>query len=281
VPEYVLNHHQAGERERLALMSRLLDPMHRRHLERAGVGPGARTLEVGCGNGTMSAWLAARVAPSGRAVAVDLDLSLADAGVPALELRQADIMAGPVPPQRFDLVTCRAVLHHLADAEAAAANLVASARPGGAIVLIEPDFLPATVAEPEAVRRFWAGWLAWSRSQGIDYFVGRRLPQMLHCLGVTDIEAIAETALFNGGSQWADYWRLTVTELRPRLDEWGEFHAGEIDAFLRECGDPARWTQVIAFTAVRGRAPLDDAARSDDAESAISDPGDLSSGRSV
>jgi protein-L-isoaspartate O-methyltransferase len=72
VPEYVLDHHQEGERQRLALMSRLLDPMHRRHLDELGVEQGARTLEVGCGNGSMSAWLAERVAPGGRAVAVDL-----------------------------------------------------------------------------------------------------------------------------------------------------------------------------------------------------------------
>jgi hypothetical protein len=29
VPEYVLDHHQEAGRQRLALMSRLLDPMHR------------------------------------------------------------------------------------------------------------------------------------------------------------------------------------------------------------------------------------------------------------
>jgi SAM-dependent methyltransferase len=255
VSEYVLDHHQEGERGRLALMSRLLDPMHRRYLERAGAEPGVRTLEVGCGNGSMSVWLAAQVGPSGRAVAVDLDLSLADASVPALELRQADIMAGPVQPGNFDLVTCRAVLHHLADPAAAAANLVASARPGGAIVLIEPDFLPVTVAEPAEVRQFWDGWLAWSRSEGIDYLIGRRLPQMVRDLGVTGIEAVAETALFNGGSLWADYWRLTVTQLRPRLEASGELESGQIDAFLRRCADPAWWTQVIAFTAVHGRAP--------------------------
>src|SRR5438445_8071358 len=85
--EYVLDHHQEGERERLALMSQLLDPMHRRHVERLGIGPGARTLEVGCGNGSISAWLAGRVGPTGGAVAVDLDLSLVDAEVPHLELR--------------------------------------------------------------------------------------------------------------------------------------------------------------------------------------------------
>jgi len=40
---------------------------------------------------------------------------------------------------------------------------VASARPGGAILLIEPDFLPVSVAESPEIRAFWDGWLAWSR----------------------------------------------------------------------------------------------------------------------
>ena len=174
-------------------MSRLLDPMHRRHIDRLGIGPGARTLEVGCGNGSMSAWLAGQVAPGGQAVAVDLDLSLAGADAPGLEFREADILAGPVEPGNFDLVTARAVLHHVADAPAGAANLVASARAGGAILLIEPDFLPVSVAEPAGIRAFWQGWLAWSREQGIDYFICRRLPAMLAGLGLREVTATAET----------------------------------------------------------------------------------------
>ena len=236
-------------------MSRLLDPMHRRHLERLGAGPGARTLEVGCGNGSISAWLAGRIAPGGRAVAVDLDLSLLDADVPGLECRQADILAGPVGPGDFDLVTARAVLHHVADAEAAVANLVTSAKPGGTILLIEPDFLPVSIAEPPEVRAFWQGWLAWSREQGIDYFIGRRLPAMLSRLGLKDVGATAETALYNGGSLWAVYWRQTVIELRPRLIDSGKLDDRSIDTFLAQCADPAWWTQTIAFTAVDGRAP--------------------------
>jgi tRNA A58 N-methylase Trm61 len=61
--EYVLNHHREGEGKRLALMSQLLDPMQRRYIESLNIGPGARTLEVGCGNGSISEWLAQRVAP--------------------------------------------------------------------------------------------------------------------------------------------------------------------------------------------------------------------------
>lgn len=255
MPEYVLDHHREGERDRLDLMSRLLDPLHRRRIEALGIGPGARTLEAGCGNGSISAWLAARVAPGGHAIAVDLDLSLVDADVPGLELRQADIVARPVPPGDFDLVTARAVLHHVADAPAAIANLVAGVRPGGAILLIEPDFLPVSVAEPEDARRFWEGWLAWSRGAGIDYHIGRRLPAALAGLGMERIEATAETALYDGGSPWADYWTRTVVELRGRLVASGALDERTIDAFLAHCADPGWWTQTIAFTAVAARAP--------------------------
>jgi SAM-dependent methyltransferase len=186
-------------------------------------------------------------------VAVDLDLSLVDADVPGLELRKADILAGPVQPGDFDLVTARAMLHHVAGAEAAVVNLVASARPGGAVLLIEPDFLPVSVAEPPEVRAFWDGWLAWSREQGIDYFIGRRLPAMLSGLGLEDVGATAETAHYNGGSAWAGYWRQTVAELRTRLVASGRLDNRSIDTFLAWCADPGWWTQTIAFTAAAGR----------------------------
>ena len=87
--------------------------VHRRYLQSLGViKSGLRTLEVGCGNGSISASLARQVAPDGRAIAVDLDLSLVDAHLPNLEFRKADIMAGPAEPGSFDLITARAVLHH-------------------------------------------------------------------------------------------------------------------------------------------------------------------------
>jgi SAM-dependent methyltransferase len=256
MPEYVLGHHLKGEGERLALMSELLDPMHRRYLESLNiVKSGARTLEVGCGNGSISAWLARQVAPDGRAVAVDLDLSLVDVHLPNLELRKEDIIDQPVEPGGFDLVTARAVLHHVADAKAAIANLIASLRPGGAILLIEPDFLPVAIAEPPEVRAFWSGWLAWSRDRGIDYQIGRTLAPRLAALGIEKIGGTAETAIYNGTSLWADYWIQTIRELREDLTSSGKLSTALVDIFLGHCADPVWWTQTIAFTAVHGYAP--------------------------
>ena len=187
--------------------------MHRRHIESLGVAPGSRALEVGCGNGSISAWLAEQVGSGGHVVAVDLDLSLVDVRAPNLELKQGDIVAGPVDPGGFDLVTARAVLHHVTDVEAAVRNLAASLAPGGSILLIEPDFLPVSVAEPPEVREFWSGWLAWSRDERIDYHVGRTLAPRLAAAGLEQVAGTAETAVYNGGSAWAAYWTQTVVEL--------------------------------------------------------------------
>ncbi len=251
MPEYVLGHHLKGEGKRLALMSELLDPMHRRYLELLNVvKSGARTLKVGCGNGSISAWLARQVAPDGRAVAIELDLSLVDAHLPNLEFRKEDIIAQPVEPGGFDLVTARAVLHHVAGAETAIANLVASLRPGGAILLIEPDFLPVAIAEPPEVRAFWSGWLAWSRDRGIDYQIGRTLAPRLATVGIEKIGGTAE-----GTSLWADYWTQTIRELRQDLTSSGKLSNALVDTFFGYCADPTWWTQTIAFTAVHGYAP--------------------------
>jgi len=154
----------------------------------------------------------------------------------------------------FDLVTARAVLHHVSDAEAAMANMVASGRPGGALLLIEPDFLPVSIAEPPEVRAFWDGWLGWACDRGINYTIGRTLARRLAEIGLIDVSGTAETAIYNGGSSWAAYRIQTITELRADLISSRKISEALLDMFLTYCADSNWWTQTIAFTAVRGRA---------------------------
>jgi len=133
--------------------------------------------------------------------------------------------------------------------------MIASLKAGGALLLIEPDFLPVSVAEPPEVRAFWEGWLAWSRDRGIDYFIGRTLAPRLASLGLTNISGTAETAIYNGDSLWAEYWIETITELRGDLIGSGKIDEALVNNFLAYCADSNWWTQAIAFTAVHGRTP--------------------------
>ena len=135
------------------------------------------------------------MSPGGTAVAIDRDLSLIHVRMPNLGLRKADIVAGPVERGTFDFVRACPVLHHVTDAQAAIANMLASLKAGGALLLIEPDFLPISVAEPPEVRAFWDGSLVWSRERGIDYQIERSLAARLAPRCLTNIRGTAETAV--------------------------------------------------------------------------------------
>jgi 2-polyprenyl-3-methyl-5-hydroxy-6-metoxy-1,4-benzoquinol methylase len=87
---YTLPHGLLGERQRLTLMSSLLDPVERWCIARLGVWPGWHCLEVGCGNGSISQTLAEHVAPTGHVVASDIDIAyIVDLQVPWLEARRS------------------------------------------------------------------------------------------------------------------------------------------------------------------------------------------------
>ena len=252
--EYTLPHKLAGEQQRLALMSRLLDPIELAILDRLGLGPGSRCLELGCGNGSISQELAGRVAPAGQVVASDIDLAyVAKLKAPCLEVRRIDLLRDAIEEGSYDLVVARALLHHLTPTGRALERMVAALKPGGVLLSIEPDMLPCTVAEPDSMRLFWQGWLKWSAQAGIDYSIGRKISDWLDLLGLEGIAGEGYTAHFNGGSDWATYWSETMLELAPALLQSGHVNRGMLDEFQSRYRDPHYWTSVITFTANWGR----------------------------
>jgi len=87
-----------------------------------------------------------------------------------------------------------------------------------------------------------------------DYHIGRTLAPRLAAHGLKEIEGTAETAIYNGGAQWADYWRETITELRGDLVQSGKLNDALVDAFLLNAltrtGGP-RQSHLLPFTRVR------------------------------
>ena len=125
-----------------------------RQIERAGVAPGLRLLDAGCGPGRVTLAAAARVGPSGRVVALDLqprmlaklERRLAAGGVGNVETRQGALGDGTLPADAFDVAIASAVLGEVHDRPAALADLYRVLRPGGVLsitdVLPNPVYLP-------------------------------------------------------------------------------------------------------------------------------------------
>jgi tRNA A58 N-methylase Trm61 len=67
----VIGHEVPTEEQRLHLLEQMLDPDTIRTLERRGIQPSWRCLELGAGAGSIAHWLASRC-PDGQVVATDL-----------------------------------------------------------------------------------------------------------------------------------------------------------------------------------------------------------------
>ncbi len=128
--EYTLSHRFEGERQRLALMSELLDPIELAHLARLGLGPGWRCLELGCGNGSISQASPSASYPRPRRRQRPRHHLHRGAEKPCLEVRRIDVLNDAIEAEAYDLVVARALLHHLTPAQKALERMVEALKPG-------------------------------------------------------------------------------------------------------------------------------------------------------
>jgi ubiquinone/menaquinone biosynthesis C-methylase UbiE len=252
---YFLPHDLPGEPDRLALMSQMLDPQLFFRLAQIGVDIGWRCLEVGAGNGSVSRWIADQVGATGSVVASDINPDLIEPGdasnlsVRAMDVAVDDLGSG------YDLVVGRALLHHLPDRTAVLARLAAAVKPGGFVVLEEPDFHPVLATDSPTLHVFWEGWLAWASYHDIDYFVGRRIAPALTGLGMEEVRAYGETILYQGRSLPARYWQLTLRELHQPLLSSGFISQTVWDDAMVLLDNEGYWSWQNAYVTTIGQRP--------------------------
>jgi ubiquinone/menaquinone biosynthesis C-methylase UbiE len=143
--EYVLGH-SAAELRRLEWQAELLGPYTARLFAEAGIRPGMRILDVGCGAGDVTMLVAGMVGPSGSVLAIDPHadaVALAEARIEAagqswVRCRRT-ALADLVGTEPFDAVVWRCVLMHQSDPAAFLRTAARYVRPGGVIALQESD----------------------------------------------------------------------------------------------------------------------------------------------
>ena len=197
------------------------------------------------------------MAPHGRVMVTDLDTRfLSDlAGLPGVQVRQADITSDPLPPDAFDLIHARAVLEHLPDREQVISALAAGLRPGG-VLLVEDTVIGGDfgrAAEPmvhprrlaEAFIRVVEAVSAGFRAVGADPRFGPRLPGLLNDTGLTRVGAAFVSRLVTGGSPESEFYTFTLAELSERLVAAGVLDAADADLIGEMTLNPdARWPSL-------------------------------------
>lgn len=198
-------------------------------VERLGLRPGQRVLDVCSGTGASALPAAQRVGPDGKVVAADLAqrlLAAAEAkaqaqGLSNIEFRVGDLMQLGYPDASFDAAVCVFGIFFVPDMAAAVRELWRQLRPGGqlAITTWGPNlFEPANGYFWEAVRserpELYKGFNPWDR---ISTPAGLRA--MLSESGVAQADIVDETAVHPLSSP-DDWWTLAMgSGYRGTLDQ--------------------------------------------------------------
>ena len=160
---------------------------------------GQSVLEVACGDGAYTPWLADRVGTSGLVVGLDLSagfLRLARRAVdPAgpTHLVAASVDRLPFAPASFDVAWCAQSLFSLPDPLEVVRRMAAMVRPGGLVAVLEDDslhqvLLPWPVdVELSARAAEWA-LLRKQVANPAKFYVGRRLIEVFAEAGLRELK---------------------------------------------------------------------------------------------
>jgi SAM-dependent methyltransferase len=256
---------QASELERLQLQSRVWEPSGRRLLEEIGDGHGARVLDVGCGVLGWLRILSEWVGSDGEVTGTDVDEAMLAAagrfateeGLQNVRLVKDDLFASVLEPDSFDLVHARFEVCPLGRGHEQMQTYVRLARPGGTIVLEDPDpgtwhFNPPAPALEKLIELIQEAFLL----AGGDWQAARGHLHLCREFGI-DGNVAADVVALPPGHPYLSVPLQFATALEERLlslvsaDELQELRQrGEA-----ELEEPGRWGTTFALLQCWGRCP--------------------------
>jgi SAM-dependent methyltransferase len=208
---------------RLRVLHSVYEPGTRRVLQQAGIQPGMRVADLGCGVGMVSELLGWMVGRKGHVVGIDFSaeqlaqarLRLAESGLDASFVEASAANTG-LPRESFDLVYCRFLLIHLAEPQRALREMWHLLKPNGILVCEDGDLRSAGSEPPSALDGFADLWGRLGPIRGVDYTLGRRLFQMVLAAGF-DAPEITFNQPVAARGEGKRLLELTIEELGPAL----------------------------------------------------------------
>ncbi len=252
-----------GEVERLHLQGEVLAADTDVMLDRIGVGPGWRCLDLACGPRGITDALSARVGAAGHVTGLDFDpefVAIARETAPAnLDFVVGDAWRTGLPDAAFDLVHIRFLACTAGDPERLLAEAIRLARPGGTIAFQEADGETLRCFPPHpawtTLRRAWLG----SFPDGGDDPLAHRCYRLMRRAGLTDVQYRPVLVGVRAEDRWRDYLPATVESLRARVIERGLIAEADFEPTLAACRrhlqDPETIFTGPALVQTWGRLP--------------------------
>jgi SAM-dependent methyltransferase len=186
----------------------------------AGVGPGMRALDVGCGPGALAAALAERLGPANVSAADPSEPFAAACGarLPGAEVVVASAEALPFAGGAFDAALSQLVVNFMRDPEAGVREMARVTRPGGIVAACVWDY----TGEMTLLRAFWdaAREVDPARAAAADEGVVMRwcgdgeLPDLWRDAGLREVRSGALVARA-GYAGFEDLWSPLPTGVAP------------------------------------------------------------------
>jgi SAM-dependent methyltransferase len=217
---------QPGELERLQLQSRVWEPSGKALLAELPAGGGSRALDVGCGVMGWLRLLSTWVGAVGEVVGSDVDPKMLARAEEFLRSEQLgnvrlvedDLFRSKLPTSSFDLVHARFQIAPLGRDQQQVRTYRSLLRPGGTLVLEEPDMASWRVnPEAPAVHELIALIDQGFRAAGGNFNAGRLLPDLLRSAGMKP-RVTARVLVLEPGHPYLRLPLQFAASLQPRLE---------------------------------------------------------------